>query len=504
MHMTPLLPDDTFKELPIIATRATDGYPPTEYTALQKALLPYIDSIHLFWWSCLVVTMAYVITRFLVLPFVRNGWKLDPAPAIATSPVGGWRGRYRRVFRLDEFEQDPLLSWCAGAALLGLLVTFKGWQTNAATTVEGLAAGRVTCWPFFQSCHDLVFLHAFPHAYSQMIAYMALYGLMLFACYALIFRKFEWAHMSMLVLFAAKIYFTLISFFFNGNFDYYNTTFFLVLLFIPHRRFFLSLTVLMFYVLSTVAKIHPSWSLGMYFTAMVPGLPLFPNSIAPLMTNLVIFMEMVMAWFLLSHRKVLQRCVFAFFVTFHLYSGLIVAYHYPTIVMPMLLLCFGPQFKPFARVPMDKFALPGWGLAVVLWGLQSIQLWIPGDAKLTLEGNFYGLYMFEANHQCRVIIKNEKGDTLREKISWGARNRCDPWPHLSSIKQRYCKDQPTPRIHFNMIHSVNGGPFYEIVDEKDACQLTYKPFSRNEWIKDATTAPIVGRPLKNLYDPSPI
>lgn len=498
MHITPLLPEDEFNELPIIELQGLSGNPPAAYAALQKFMLPYIDMIHLFWWGCLVLTMAVVITRYMLLPLVRGRAAAETTPR---SPAAGMRGLYRRLFSIDEIEQDILVRWFGGAILLGYLATFRAWQQSIATTVQAVEAKTYTCWPFFPNCGDWIFLDAFPHGYSQMTLFMVLFTFILTAAYGLITRRGILAHASIAVLLIAKGYFTLINFFYNGNYDYYLTTFSLIFVFVPHKRFFASLAVAMLYVLSTVAKIHPGWTMGLYFTSLKPGMPIFPNAIVPLMTNLVICMEMIMAWFLFSRRVWLQRAVFAFFCLFHIYSGTIVGFHYPTIVMPALLVCFGPLFRPFAQVPLGRSAIMGWVLAVILWVLQLIPVMIPGDTKLTLEGNFYGLYMFEANHQCHVLYTGEKGDVMRQVNGVSARFRCDPWPFLFTAQNIYCKGEgPKRAIRMYMLHSINGGPFYEIVNEPNVCNLTYKPFGRNPWIKDATNARIVGRPLKNLYD----
>jgi len=52
------------------------------------------------------------------------------------------------------------------------------------------------------------------------------------------------------------------------------------------------------------------------------------------------------------------------------------------------------------ELPLSKKAIGGWLLVIALIGLQLISVLTPGDEKITLEGNQYGMYMFEANHQC--------------------------------------------------------------------------------------------------------
>lgn len=502
MHITPILPKEALENLPILALKPLYDNQPMQYTGLQEALIPYLDSLHLAWWACLLATMAVLIVKFIMLPLLQSGshgGEVAHDFANLSQNTSSAYAFYRRVFFINEIEQDLLLRWFGGAILLGLLAEFNDWQLNVATTVQGIASDFSMCWPFFQSCQDYIFLDAFPYAHSQMIFFMGLFALIVLAAYALTTGRIIIAHICILLLFFAKIYLTLINAFYNGNYDYYNTVFCIVFLFLPHKRFFASLSVAMLYTLSTVVKIHPSWTAGLYFTAMKPGMPIFPNSIVPIMTNLVIFMEMVMAWFLFSKRQWLQRSVLVFFILFHIYSGTLVGYHYPSIVLPALIVCFGTMFTPFVRIPLDRKSIIGWAMMAMLWVLQIIPLTIEGDAKLTLEGNFFGLYMFEANHQCDVNFIDENGGVIRKVTSTMARFRCDPWSYLFNAQKSFCKAAQPPKIRYSMIHSINGGPFYEIINEPDMCQLSYKAFSHNAWIKDATKAPMVGLPVQNYY-----
>jgi hypothetical protein len=410
---------------------------------------------------------------------------------------------YRRIFSISEIESDLAVRLFGGAVLLGFLLTYNIWQADTSTGLDAVRSGSATCWPFFQNCYDYYFLRSLPYGYTQTSLYMVLFGVIMLAAYALLASRFVLAHACILVLFLWKCYVSIVSFHFHGNYDYYHTAFTITFLFLPHKRFFASVSLPLFYFLSTAGKIHETWALGTYFSAMHTGLPWIPDALIPLATNIVIFMEMVGAWFLLSKNPLLQRTAFAFFVFFHLYSGILVGYRYPTTVLPALLILFGPLYKPFefgqfARVPLNWKAMPGWSYVLVLMGLQAVPLAIPGDEKLTLEANFYGLYMFEANHQCIVEIKDQ--DRVLFNISSNAAHyRCDPYSHWFRATRRYCQSDPDRVLSFRLDHSINGGPFYRIVDEADLCRLQYKAFSKNDWIKTEATAEAVGRPHKNLY-----
>ena len=124
---------------------------------------------------------------------------------------------------------------------------------------------------------------------------------------------------------------------------------------------------------------------------------------------------------------------------------------------------------------------------------------IPGDEKMTLEGNFYGHYMFDANHQCIIEVRQEPNvnSLYSEHETAAAKRRCDPYRYWQQAKMWFCNN-PNEKYRLIIQHSINGGPFYEIVNEPDMCNLTYHPFYHNDWIKTEKEATPVKRPRKKL------
>lgn len=400
-----------------------------------------------------------------------------------------------------EFETSRVLQFALGALLLNYFVVFFGWITRSYITKEALTYKTYVCPTYFQSCGDLYFLSSLPYGYSQSILYMGLFGVLLWATYLLTERKWREAQLVLILPFLwhfVNVFFlTALQ---AGNYEFYIAVYGIILLFLPHKEFFLKLSLVLFYSLSVVAKIHPSWITGSYFTALYQGLPVFPQWSIPFFSNAVMVLELVGAWFLMSKNQLLQRSALALFTFFHLYSGILVEYRYPTVVLPMILICFGPWYKP-STVPLDKKSIAGWILIFSMVGMQFIPRMIPGDEKLTLEGNNYGLHMFEANHQCISTITEhfENGDTnTRVQTNAVARNRCNPYNYMFLIRQR-CEED-VERIAWHFDHSINGDPFLRIVDVENACDLEYKPFSRNSWIKSHEDEPeVIGLPVQNYY-----
>ena len=412
--------------------------------------------------------------------------------------------QYRAFFSVEEIEKSSVLQWVFGATIFSHIVIFVSWFGSIFTTSDGVARGVHLCWPYFQSCGELLFLRTLPEGYSQPFVYALLFGTSLLAVYTMYRKDWVLSHMLLTVLFVWHVFVLFVlTAGLAGNYNYYLAILSFVLLFAPHKEFFLKLTLVVLYFLSTAVKIHEGWILGTYFSALKTGLPLFPDWSIPIWTNLVIFMEMVGAWFLLSKRGVLQKVVFTWFLFFHVYAALFVGPRFPLVVIPTMLILFGPWYQ-YQQIPRDMRSLFGWMLIIVLFGVQSVSFLMPGDVKRTLEGNLYGVYMFEANHQCisEIVVHTKNGEEQNSRQeSVNARNRCDPYRVWFALNQLCTRNTQTlERISWTFDHSINGGPFYRIVDVENACDLTYKPFSHNEWIKTLSDNPeIIGYPVENIY-----
>lgn len=397
------------------------------------------------------------------------------------------------------------LQWVFGALLFTFFVTFEKWVGSGAITVSAYVENSYACWPYFQDCGRFYFLTRLPDGYSQTTFYVVLFVVMLLVAYFMYRKQWVYAHVGMLALWLWKVVvmFGLTYATMWGNYDYYDVVFLVAVLFLPHKMFFLRALFVTLYFLASTIKIHEGWVLGTYFTSLETGLPLFGNTLAPFVTNLVIFMQMVGSVMLLSTRPVLQRIAFFYFLLFHMYSGILVEYRYLVTSLPMLIILFG-VFNRTIPLPRGRKAVVGWIFLLLLAAVQLIPIIIiRGDQKMTLEGNKYGLYMFEANHQCisSVTVYTIDGQTesSREE-SWSARKRCDPYREWFTLRQACDRAPAIARIKWEYDHSINGGPFYRIVDEKDACALEYHALRHNAWIKLPEDRPqIVGYPVKNLY-----
>jgi len=345
---------------------------------------------------------------------------------------------YKKFFSIVEIENSKVLQWFFGATLFSYFIIFQNLITRQILTIDAVVNNTYQCWPYFQNCSGLYFLRTLPEGYSQPILYMVLFGVIILSVYLAWKKDWVLAHLSMLVLFSWQFFVMFVmSKSAVANYDYYLTVFAIIYLFLPFKLFFLKLAFVVLYFLATTIKIDDGWILGTYFSALKTGLPIFPDAIIPFITNLVIFMQMIGAWFLLSSNKFLQRTALFYFVTFHLYSGILVYFRYPSMVLPSLLILFGPMYS-VTSVPLQKKTIIGWAFIGLLFIFQFLSIIIPGDERLTGEGNKYGLYMFEANHQCISTATIYSIDGSSEKSvreSNIARNRCDPYRRWFNLKQ---------------------------------------------------------------------
>lgn len=384
----------------------------------------------------------------------------------------------------------------AGWGLLTFLISFNTYFSSGyLSSYSGLP-----CFPHFQNCKALLsnlHLQPLPLSYGESTFFTILLGLIVLAAYLLYSKKYTYVHLIIGILLSVKI--LILCFNYGlGNYDYYDIVLLTVFFFYPSRQDLAKLVFVILYFLASTIKIHEGWIVGTYFSSLYYGLPSVPDAFTPIATNIVIIMQLAGCWFLLSKHKKIANYVLYFFIFFHLYSTVLVAYRYPITSLLSMLVIFvatrdtstKPDYKINKRNAAFYFLM-----SIILVG-QSVAYIIPGDQKLTLEGNNYGLYMFEANHQC-VSTVTVKGVPTQE-FSYDARNRCDPYGYLYTLQYRYCKKEAFP-ISWTFDHSINGKPFLRIIDSNDLCALRYKPFTHNSWIKLEEEAPVVGMPYKNIY-----
>lgn len=437
---------------------------------------------------------------------------------------------YHRLFSIREIEENRILQWLFGGLLFYFFVTFQQWVGSTAITIE--RAASAVCWPYFQECGSLYFLSGLPDGYTHTAFYMVLFAAMLLIVWCMWRSKWASAHALLLLLFLWKAFVGyVLSYSILGMYDVYHLVLTASLLFLPYKEYFTKLIFIVLYFVAATIKFFPAWTLGTYFSSLQAGLPLFPDAVIPLATNFVIFEQTIGCWFLLARNYIVQRTALVLFVLFHVYSGVFVLYNYPAATLPALLILFGPMYR-YQRPPLSWRSLAGWVVIAAIFVSQIPSLHDIEKVRITTANNRYGLWMFDSNHQCVMSVKyvypsgvrpenapfeaprgascntrecTVKRDIYQEDSAWVREERvesalswqrCDPYQHWRALKNQ-CSDYERIDIVFD--HSINGGPFFRIIDERDVCALGYNAFGENAWIKGPPEAPAVGLPVKNIY-----
>jgi hypothetical protein len=212
-----------------------------------------------------------------------------------------------------------------------------------------------------------------------------------------------------------KTYFYLSDLRLFTNYHHFHLFFSLVFLVSRDKLRFFRGTLVVSYMMSAVVKFSPSWLTGEYFNSFADKVPLLPK-ISWLATGAgigVIVMEFFgpLTWF--TRITWLRRLSFALFILFHLYSGVIIAFWYTSLMLPLAGAAFLGFRRPlqtgyhFARRDLASFGIFA---LVVLTGLYHYLL--PGDVRLTFEGRYFGFFMFDANRQVTFETEIEKGNKL--------------------------------------------------------------------------------------------
>jgi hypothetical protein len=364
------------------------------------------------------------------------------------------------------------------------------------------------CWAFFLSCKHILTILPKPYGYGESILFSTLLGILFLTAYLLHQKRFIQAHLLLLCILICKYIFL----FFSGslgNYDYYDIILQTVFFIATNEIWTLRVSFLFLYFLAGTIKIHEGWIAGTYFTTLYLGAPLIATTLVPFFTNLVTIMQVGGAFLSLHSNTIIRKLSCIYILIFHLYSTILVEYRYPITTIPLVLILFFlkdttyENNNTYTLENIRKRLLYKNGAFLILMGcLLVLQLFplvaIRGGQKLTLEGNDYALFMFEANHQFISTLKNGT-TTLETWATYSANYRISISHELAELKNKYCKSAGKSYAWY-LDHSVNGADFLRIVDGVDICKVTYQPFSHNNWIKTEYDHPqIVGAAHQDVF-----
>ena len=394
---------------------------------------------------------------------------------------------YENFFSIHEIQKEKSLQWVYFSLLINLLIEFKSWNfQNWWMTTNDTYNGKQICHPYFLNCQDYFFFQSIHGGFSQTLFYTILLIFFILAFNSAIKKNWTLAHFSMLPLLLWK---TFVELFFTYSpslvFPHFLIPLGFLILFTKNKLFFLRATLSLLYFWSAYTKFHDSWIVGSYFSSLKYGLPLIPDFLIPWITNAVIGFEIFASWTLLSQNSKVRKGSLILWVLFHIYSAILVGYRYPILCLPLVISLFRSPYKleyPSFRL---KF-FPGWIIMALVFLSNSSQWLYKEDQKITLEGVKFHVAMFDANHQCRSERQFIYKDGSTKKIirnSKGSMGRCNPYYNWFHNWVACNNEAQLSRIEWRFHSSINGGPFYTIVDTPNSCHLKYNIVSHNEWIK---------------------
>lgn len=409
---------------------------------------------------------------------------------------------WSRFFHLHEIASSKSLRAIYWVLIFGLFLSFYDWMGARQITIEAALNGGHICPPYFRNCGDWYFFDSWPEGFGEPLFYALLAGTVAISALGAITERWWLAHIFLIPSALWKlVYLVWMTYEAQVDYEYFSVPILFGWLLFARKEYFLRRTFVCAYLLAATAKFSSSWLGGEYFTSLTSGLPLFPMSTVPMVTLGVTVFEIFSPWLLLSSKRSLRYPTVALWSLFHLYSVIIVNLRYPSVCLPILWCLFLPdvtlhELKPsFRRVDWV-----GWAMIAALLVVASVPFLIEQNRPYSLFAKKFGVTMFIANYQCesRITTEDAVGETTIQFIrNTAAMRRCEPYKLWFGIHQQ-CLIYGPRKIAWQMATSVNGGPFYEIVNEKDACALRFPAFSNVPWIKRPDLdAPVVGYPQRN-------
>lgn len=440
----------------------------------------------------------------------------------------------RRLLAVSEVEESPRLRFLGAALLFSCFLTWLFWFPRSGLSTLGESQGNfLPMWPVQDFPRFGLLSDPLTRSLMRLLGLAAIAGMLGFMQSS----RCLWPMLVLAVEGAAKLWFYLHDLRLVANFHHVQLMLILLFLFSTRKLFFVRVGLWLTYWLAAFSKLSPSWLYGEYFRSVPPGLPFFPqhDGAIVVLCLYVLGMELVgpLAW--LTANRWLHRWMLASLLAFHLYSGIIVGFWYTTLMLPLVVGALWGWERPLLegyRPERRHLWLWLYVLLQLAGGLYHLAL--PGDVRLTAEGRYLGLFMFDANRRVVADLEVEKrgkkfhfriefGWPREEVLDWTTRIQAsarlpgektrrwrnlrrpledegvvllnptvfrqsssrmfgDPYLYFAwarSLEERYHPD----RIGIRMVQQLDGRPEEVVVlDLEDARGLTYDPWRHNDWI----------------------
>lgn len=383
---------------------------------------------------------------------------------------------------LSEIAKERKLQWFG--ACLALTYVLSYFHMFSAKIVHSFLDSRFSqCWSHHLFCGLL-------EGESQSRITLFKYSFLLLATTTLFLFVFRQARIATYCLFATFLFKLLIfslSYINMGNYHYMPLVMTFVFIFTSHRRESLGLFLMLIYFCTGFLKLNDQWFLGQ----AVFFWPTIPNWLILVASSAVIFLELVMAFLLLSNNRVWRAAALGSFALFHLTSIYWVGWFFPSI-MACLLAFYFFYFKE--NFLWRNMRAPRTLLCALIFILAQLPpLFMSQDPAITTEGRFWALNMFDAKSSCSHMIygrfRNYSLDLSNYFESYSSRISCDPLLMINRV-QRLCTQFKSNPDFTGIDFSLNSKRatdqnFKLIIHEKDFCEksFTYSQLLQNSFIK---------------------
>lgn len=292
-------------------------------------------------------------------------------------------------------RSQALLAW----GHFYFLLTFRWWyETLHSFSREGLA--ELNCLPVW----GLAWLPRLPQSVLPIVLQGMAFTALLGVYYSCSEGSEQRARLLLWPLILGKLYLYLLDLRLFTTYHHMHLLM-AVLLALGVSRFWLQIALAQIYFFSGLGKWTDSWLGGQYFQSVPDGLPLLGSAPTVLLVAswAVIALEFLgpLCWF--APWRGLRRFSLLAFLCFHLYSGIIVGFRYPLLMLPLWYLVLWPLERPVqSNFQSRKQDVPGAVLLACTFLLGWAPYLIPGDERLTAEGRYFSVgNMFDASREVR-------------------------------------------------------------------------------------------------------
>ncbi len=271
-----------------------------------------------------------------------------------------------------------------------------------------------------------------------------------------------------------------------GNYHYMVYIVTALLLFAPRRRESLKVMIVGFYVAAGLLKINIDWLSG---AAMIRT-PALGGDLLVTSLFYVVFLELVLVFGLLHHKRWVRAITLLQLLCFHAFSWHIVGFFYPMMMFSVLSLfvldefIFNSKREQSENILLHLFSgrlgRSTYVVLIVFWLCQVIPFGLTTDPSLSGALRLSSLNMFDSKTQCHslLVAKTEQGTVHLQKPmkNLGTRLSCDPLIYLNQAHQLCRANRDSKEIKQLSLtlfaKRVTEQHYKKSIDIKNVCELS--------------------------------